>query len=145
MILHRLVLLGGLAALLVACGSDPAPGAEAPAQAAARPTPAGAATEIFRCGPPDPQKSSVVTIDRSCASDADCTFGHEPVCCGPQRAIGVKKADRSKLEGCASCPQSTCQIGPLVAEDDKYSTDFPNGGDVLVTCFAGVCRTQIRK
>lgn len=146
MIPHRLVVLGGVVTLLVACGSDPAPVAEAPAQpaVAAGPRP-GFATEIFRCGAPDSPKSSVVTVDRSCASDADCTFVHEPVCCGPQRTFGVRKADKGKLDGCAACPTTACEMGPLVTEDDKHSSDYPNGSDILVTCVAGVCRTQIRK
>ena len=145
MILHRAVLLGGLTTLVFACGSDPAPAPEAPVPQFAPQARPGFATEVYRCGPQDSQKSAVVSIDRSCTNDADCTFATEPVCCGPQRAIGVKKADRNKLVGCASCPSTACQIGPLVAEDGKYSNDYPNGSDVLVTCVASVCRSQIRK
>jgi hypothetical protein len=135
----RLAAIALFAVPCLACGSDPQ---DIPAPVAA-PQPVAAATEVLRCAAPDPSPGTVVTIDRSCASDADCAWGHEPVCCGPQRAIGVKKGDEKKIDGCASCPPKPCEIGPLVTEDDGRSADYPTGRDVLVSCVAGVCRTRL--
>jgi hypothetical protein len=145
---HRLAVLGVVATSFFACASEPMPGPESIPAPTAVTAPQSAATEIFRCGPTDPQRGgagSVVTIDRGCATDADCSWGHEPVCCGPLRAFGVRKGDEKKLEGCAGCPPAACQIGPLNTEDDGHSADFPAGSDVLVSCVAGVCRTRLRK
>jgi len=87
------------------------------------------------------------TFDRSCGTDADCTFGiHQTDCCGNTVAIGMSIGQELRFDGaetaCRSMyPACGCPAGPTRTEDGGTAWD-PDA--IVALCSAGSCATSLR-
>ena len=143
------------AALLVACADSQPPPAAVPtttstptststSTSASTPTSTPTPTATGAKGTLSCAQSPALTYDKSCASDADCAVARTQVCCGDIPVVGVRAADKAKVEAFCPCPSKmACRLGPLQAEDHNASKDMNGASDVKVACVAGACTTSV--
>ncbi len=86
---------------------------------------------------------STLTVNRACATDADCAMANRSIdCCGSLHTFGINTNDAADFNAAeAMCqPICDCVSKPTVADDGKVVMD---PATVTVSCMNGTCMTAV--